>query len=213
VSRPRVQQLALEAIERGEPLAWFEELYASAENEAAIPWADLEPNPGLLEWLERNGTPTGRALVIACGLGDDAEALAARGLAVSAFDIAPSAIAWCERRFPESSVDYRVANLLELPEDWRGAFDFVFEANTLQSLPLDLRPDAAAGIAGTLTPGGVAVVIARGRDEDEPLGGLPWPLTRSELTGLFPTLEHMSLEDYRDTLPIRRLRLTARRPD
>ncbi|MDX6505201.1 MAG: hypothetical protein QOE29_2326, partial [Gaiellaceae bacterium] len=88
MSRPRVQQLALEAIERGEPLAWFEELYASAESEAAIPWADLEPNPGLLEWLERNGTPTGRALVIACGLGDDAEALAARGLAVSAFDIA-----------------------------------------------------------------------------------------------------------------------------
>jgi SAM-dependent methyltransferase len=209
--RRRVRDWALEAIERGEPLAWFEEVYANAPDESAIPWADLAPNPHMLEWLAREGTPDGPALVIGCGLGDDAEELAARGLDVSAFDIAPSAIAWCRRRFPESRVDYRVADLFALPQEWQGAFGFVFEANTLQSLPAELRPGAAAGLAATLAPGGTALVIARGRDEDEPPLGPPWPLTPAEAVGLFPGLELVQLEDYLDAESMRRLRLTLRR--
>jgi ubiquinone/menaquinone biosynthesis C-methylase UbiE len=164
-----------------------------------------------VEWIEQHGTPRGRALVVGSGLGDDAEALAAHGLEVTAFDIAPTAIAWTRRRFPESSVDYRVANLFELPAVWKGAFDFVFEAFTLQALPPELRPAAAAAIAATVAPGGTALVIARGRDEDEPLGELPWPLTREELLRLFAGLERMQLDDYFDEQPVRRLRLTLRR--
>jgi hypothetical protein len=47
----------------------------------AIPWADLEPNPHLLSWLEANPTDGRgrRALKVGCGLGDDAEALAELG--------------------------------------------------------------------------------------------------------------------------------------
>jgi ubiquinone/menaquinone biosynthesis C-methylase UbiE len=206
-----VQGFARDAIARGEPLAWFEELYAAAQDEREIPWADRRPNPGLVEWLETHGGPQGRALVVGSGLGDDAEALAARGLDVTAFDIAPTAIDWSRRRFPASPVDYRVANLFELPAEWEGAFDFVFEAFTLQALPLDLRPAAATAIAGTLAPGGTALVIARGRDEDEPLGELPWPLTRTELLHLFAGLEQVQLEDYVDAEPVRRFRLTLRR--
>ena len=210
--RSRVQGLARDAIERGEPLAWFEQLYAAAQDENDIPWADRRPNPGLLEWIEEHGVPQGRALVVGSGLGDDAEALAARGLDVTAFDIAPTAIAWSRRRFPASPVDYRDANLFDLPVEWEGAFDFVFEAFTLQALPPELRPAAASAIAGALAPGGTALVIARGRDEDEPLGELPWPLTRAELLRLFAGLEQVQLEDYLDAEPVRRLRLTVRRP-
>jgi SAM-dependent methyltransferase len=209
--RRRVRDWALEALDRGEPLAWFEEVYANAPDESAIPWADMEPNPDLVAWLEREGALSGRGLVVGCGLGDDAEELAARGCAVTAFDIAPSAIAWCRRRFPESRVDYRVADLFALPEEWRGAFDFVFEANTLQALPAELRPGAGVALAATVAPGGTLLAIARGRDEDEPPVGPPWPLTRAELLGLFPGLETVRLEDYLDAVPIRRLRLTARR--
>src|SRR5438445_6301625 len=210
--RSRVQGLARDAIERGEPLAWFEQLYAAAQDENDIPWADRRPNPGLLEWIEEHGVAPGRALVVGSGLGDDAEALAARGLDVTAFDIAPTAIAWSRRRFPASPVDYRDANLFDLPVEWEGAFDFVFEAFTLQALPPELRPAAASAIAGALAPGGTALVIARGRDEDEPLGELPWPLTRAELLRLFAGLEQVQLEDYLDAEPVRRPRLTVRRP-
>lgn len=63
------------------------------------------PHPALLAWLD--GEPEGvrhRALVIGCGLGDDAEAVRRRGYRVSAFDIAPTAIARCRQRFPDSKV-------------------------------------------------------------------------------------------------------------
>ncbi|MCC5670705.1 class I SAM-dependent methyltransferase [Nostoc sp. CHAB 5784] len=39
-----------------------------------------------------------KALVIGCGLGDDAEAIASLGFEVTAFDISPTAIAWCQER-------------------------------------------------------------------------------------------------------------------
>jgi len=42
-----------------------------------VPWAALEPRPALLEWLDRDPPVHGAAaLVVACGLGDDAEELA-----------------------------------------------------------------------------------------------------------------------------------------
>jgi hypothetical protein len=37
--------------------------------------------------------------------------------------------------FPQSAVDYRVADLFDAPSEWRGAFDLVHELYTLQALP------------------------------------------------------------------------------
>jgi SAM-dependent methyltransferase len=212
VSRERVRSFAAEALARGEPLAWFEQVYASAADEAAIPWADLAPNPELVEWLETHDASPGRALVVACGLGDDAEELARHGYEVTAFDLAPSAIAWCRRRFPQSPVAYVVANALAPPPEWEGAFDLVFEAYTLQSLPEQLRKGVAATVVRSLAPAGVAVAVARGRDEDERVEGPPWPLTPAELRGLLPGLDEVALDDRVDSTGIRRLRLVVRRP-
>jgi hypothetical protein len=76
-------------------------MYAGAEAEGDIPWADLAPNPSLVEWLDTHAV-SGRALKVGAGLGDDAEELARRGLAVTAFDVAPTAVESARRRFPES---------------------------------------------------------------------------------------------------------------
>ena len=119
--------------------AWFEQLYAAAETgDAQVPWFRGGPNPFLEQWVrERAGDGRGRrALVIGTALGDDAEMLAARGFAVTAFDVAPTAIERARRRFPSSSVEYVVADLLDLPAEWHGAFDLVAEAITVQALPL-----------------------------------------------------------------------------
>jgi len=74
-ARARGRRLAREALARGDATGWCEELYATAGGEARqVQWADMEPNPALVEWLERasaRGNP-GRALVVGCGLGDDA---------------------------------------------------------------------------------------------------------------------------------------------
>jgi SAM-dependent methyltransferase len=217
-NREIARATAREHLAHGDPLGWFEALYKAADGNAAIvPWADLAPNPNLVEWLERE-SPAGngrRALKIGCGLGDDAEELARCGFSVTAFDVAPSAIAWARRRFPRSAVDYQVANLLDPPVSWREGFDLVVESYTLQVLPPALRPGAFVRLAEFLAPGGTLLVIARAREPREAEGEMPWPLVRSELAafeaqGLTP----LSLEDYvdrREDPPVRRFRATFRR--
>jgi SAM-dependent methyltransferase len=163
----------------------FEEMYAAAGDDlAAVPWAGLEPRPELVEWLDGDGgTLGGTALVIGCGYGDDAEELARRGFAVSAFDAAPTAIARARERFPGSSVDYRVADLFDLPAEWEGAFDLVVEIRTLQSLPIEERGEAPAAVAATVAPGGRLWIFALGRATQVPDGPRPWPLVPDELAG------------------------------
>lgn len=161
----------------------FEEIYAGAgEDLASIPWADLTANPALTAWLDERPAPDGLSgLVVACGLGDDAEELARRGYRVTAFDVSSTAIRRCRERFPASPVDYLVADLFDLPSAWAGSFDLVVEIRTLQSLPPERREAATRAIAGTVAPAGVVFVRAAAREAEEPLGSRPWPLTRSEL--------------------------------
>jgi SAM-dependent methyltransferase len=167
-----------------EDTAWFERLYAAAEaGEAEVPWHRGGPNPFIEQWVRENDLRGDgrRALVIGTALGDDAELLASRGFAVTAFDVAPTAIEGARRRFPGSSVDYRVADLLALPQEWRGAFDLVAEAITVQALPPALRDRAIDAIASTVAPGGTLVVVSGIWEGDGPRDGPPWPLTRAEL--------------------------------
>jgi SAM-dependent methyltransferase len=210
--RRKARQLADESLKRGDALGWFEELYAQAEGDAtAIPWADLDVNPHLAEWLAREepAAKGRRALVVGCGLGDDAQALAARGFTVVAFDLSATAVNWCRQRFPGSPVEFEVASVLELPPHWQRAFDLVVEIYTLQVLPLELRGPAAQAIANTVAPEGTLVIIARGREVHEDPGSMPWPLVESELD-LFTQagLQLVRFENFFDNEdpPVRRFR-------
>ena len=179
-----------------EDTAWFERLYAAAEaGDAAVPWDRGGPNPFLEQWVrDRDVRGAGRrALVIGTALGDDAELLAARGFSVTAFDVSPTAIEGARRRFPGSSVDYRVADLLSLPSEWAGAFDLVAECITVQALPVSLRSRAIGAIASTVAPGGTLVVVSGIWDGDGPRDGPPWPLTREELDRFEATLRPVSV--------------------
>lgn len=167
-----------------DPTTWFEAVYTHAEGDInKVPWARSPLNPLLASWLEQHD-PTclnGRALVVGCGLGDDAETLTRSGLKVTAFDLSSRAISWCQQRFPSSIVDYQVADLFQLPSLWRRAFDFVFDAFTVQSLPPHLHAGAITAIAHCVAPGGTLLIICHGREPGEPTDGPPWPLARTEL--------------------------------
>jgi chemotaxis methyl-accepting protein methylase len=112
-------------------------------------------------------------------------------------------------------VKFGVADLFQPPGEWQRAFDFVFEANTVQALPVTLRAQAIHKIASFVRPGGMLLAIVRGREENEPADELPWPLTRAEMNEFVRAgLTEESFEEYFDNEdpPARRFRVLYTRP-
>lgn len=173
-----------EYLARGDISGWFDELYSRAGgDEGSVPWAHLAPRPPFARWLdeERVDGAGKTALVIACGLGDDARALETHGFAVTAFDISATAIDWCRKRFPESTIQFLVADMFEPPADWINGFDLVLEVFTVQALPPANREEAVAAIARFVKLNGELLVVAMGLPDAENRSGPPWPLIRNEL--------------------------------
>ncbi|WP_446665004.1 class I SAM-dependent methyltransferase [Flexivirga sp. B27] len=169
--------------ERGSA-GWYGQLYVDAgAGGPAVAWDHGEPTPYLVTWLgERfpDGVVGRRAVVIGCAYGDDAELVASYGFDVTAFDVSRTALAEAQSRHAESTVNYRTADLLDLPDELCGAFDLVIECTTLQALPPKLHEAAAAGVASLCGHGGEILVIARCPGDDDPPGP-PWLLAKPEV--------------------------------
>ena len=208
--------LAGQSVAAGDPTGWFERLYAAAErDDMTVPWDRGAPYALVEEWARERGLDGDgrRAVVVGCGHGFDAELVAGAGFDTVAFDVAPSAVAAARRLHPDSPVDYRVADLLDLPLAWRHAFDLVVECRTVQSLPVSVRAQATSSVAGLVRPGGTLLVVAAARDERAAADGPPWPLTRAEVEAFTGDgLEPVRIEDLRDPDPaVRRWRAEFRR--
>lgn len=182
----RVKTLANQSLRQSDPSGWFEVLYSEANQDASqVPWAKLKIHPHLQDWLKKSSFTTNNksALVVGCGLGDDAGALQKLGLQVTAFDISPTAINWCKQRFPDSQVNYLVADLFHLPSDWNKTFDLVVEIRNIQALPLNVRTEAITSVGKLVASNGTLIIITRFRDTDAEPDGPPWALSEKELAG------------------------------
>ena len=218
--------LAEEYLAAGQPCGWFEPAYAAAVAAGRqLPWQEATGHPWLESWLEQPvHTPPGRrALLVGCGVGEDVPPLLARGYDVTALDIAPTALAWARQRAArrgdgsDSAVDWHAGDVLAPGAALTGAFDLVVEIHTVPWLPGVVRDAAMTAIAGTVAPGGVALVItelATSDTERSALAGPPWPQAPSELAayragGLVRlALEHPPAGD-RATMEVR---ITWQRP-
>jgi len=185
-ARERTKEIQRRFAEQGDATGWFDALYkeAAGDNEK-IPWADLEPNRFFVEYakkinLEGNNR---NALVVGCGLGDDARLLHDLGFKVTAFDISPTAIEWARRLHHDTDINFVVADLFDTPKEWYQAFDFVLEIYTIQPLPLEMRSKVIDAIANFVQfPEGRLIVVTRGREDDEEPIELPWALSRQDLS-------------------------------
>ncbi|MEM1367960.1 MAG: class I SAM-dependent methyltransferase [Cyanobacteria bacterium P01_H01_bin.15] len=182
--RSQIKRWVSEAQVNDEPASWFDKLYDAANRTSEqVPWAGMKPHPALERWLEHHpAPPTGKSvLVLGCGLGDDAIAWFQAGYQVTAFDISPTAIAWCRERFPEALVDFQVADLFALPSAWQQGFDFAYSSRTIQSLPLSIRTNAIQAAIAPVKSSGSFLMITQLRPEESSSDGPPWPLSRDEL--------------------------------
>jgi SAM-dependent methyltransferase len=181
--------LGARAVRDGHPTRWYDEVWSAGERgEVGVPWDRREAHDLLAGWLAESaprGDTKGRAVVVGCGLGADAELLAARGFTTTAFDISPAAVRLAQERNAGPSVHYRVADLLDLPGDLVGAHELVVEIYTIQALHPSVRPGAVEGVRRLLAPGGTLFVVQIVREDDEPLSDEPpWLLDRAEMEAL-----------------------------
>jgi SAM-dependent methyltransferase len=163
----------------------FEQRYtAGGLDVVQMPWARMDPHPLLRRWTrERAPRGAGRmAAVVGCGLGADAEYVAALGFSTVAFDVSRTAVAVVRSRFPRSSVRYVIADVLDLPPEWVAGFDLVVEVQTVQAVPAPTRRMAIDEVARLLAPGGSLIVVAAAeREGDVRPVDPPWPLTQAEI--------------------------------
>jgi SAM-dependent methyltransferase len=182
--RENVRRIQAQHAEYGDATGWFDVVYREAAgNNEYVPWADLEPNRFLKAWAERTGLKgAGRtALVVGCGLGDDARFLHELGFRVTAFDISPTAIEWAKKLHSDTDIAFEAADLFYPPDRWLGAFDFVLEVYTIQPLPPAIRDKVIDSVAAFAAEGGSLTVVTRGRGDDEEPLELQWPLSRKDL--------------------------------
>ncbi len=180
----------------------FEEMYKKHENNHEnIPWARKDVNPLLQTYLDNCEEHKGKALVIGCGLGDDAYALENAGYDVLAIDVSQTALDLAQKRFSDSNILFKKQDIFDMPQKYFENFDFVFEALTIQSLPIKFREKMIHAVASTVAKDGKLLVVAHQHTGNN--DGPPWPLTHDDIS-LFKTngMKELSLELIDDTSKI-----------
>jgi|TARA_B100000131_G_C18125233_1_gene614446 SAM-dependent methyltransferase len=193
-ARERMLQIFHSSSESDDPLSWFEEIYTKSDlDRDLIPWDWREPHPFLVEWAQSN-PGRGRALVVGCGLGEDAAFLSKIGWEVTAFDVSKSAVDWAKELHSDTPVKWLVEDLLCTPDSWNRAFDLVVEVHIIQAIPREISKSASEKLAPLVSKEGHLICIGRIRENEEEAPGPPWPLSIDFIEEIGRDLESVELK-------------------
>ena len=165
------------------PNDWFETLYSNSNDSGSgVPWANMAAHPTFKKWIDKCAILENEktALVVGCGLGDDAIELEAKGYKVTAFDVSESAIELCKKRFPTSKIKFIKADLIEGVSEWYKKFDLVLEIFTIQALPPKYEEVLIKNISDFVTDNGQLVLITEVQSQKRIYeNGPPWLLNHN----------------------------------
>lgn len=155
------------------------------------PWDKGAPAPPLLEWIEKNpNTLGGSILVPGCGSGHDVRSLASKTDSehIVGLDISPTAVKQAMSIEPVGGESYLVADLFNLPQEQREAYDWVWEHTCFCAIDPELRDQYVEAVHGALKPDGhlLAVFYLNPYDNEHPRGeGPPHGTSEEELRERF----------------------------
>ena len=167
-----VDRLAAESISQGDATGWFDQVYrAAGDDPSRIPWADEKPNRWLVEWLDREHPETkgSTAVVVGCGLGDDAEELAAprvRGHGLRHLRDRDRVGAPHGSPIRRSNTGTPTCSRSRACS--RARSTSCSRPTRFSRLPVAVRGNAIAAVASLAAPGGSVLIVSRGREDDEP---------------------------------------------
>jgi SAM-dependent methyltransferase len=147
------------------------------------PWEIGGPQPAIVR-LEESGAIRGAVLDVGCGTGENALYLASRGHVVCGVDYVelPIERARAKARARGLSVDFRVANALELDESF-GRFESAIDSGLFHLLSNKARAAYVASLARVLHPGGRFHMLCF--SDLEPPGEGPRRVSRAEIDQTF----------------------------
>lgn len=147
------------------------------------PWEIGRPQPAVVGLIER-GALKSPVLDVGCGTGEHAALMVTRGLAVTAVDIAATAIRRAEEKVRAAGgrADFHVLDALALPRLGR-TFASVLDSALFHVFDDAERSHYARVLAQVLVPGGKAYVLCF--SEQEPDWGGPRRVTQAELRATF----------------------------
>lgn len=154
---------------------------------ASTPWDLGEVAPPFVDFLaSADAPPPGRLLVPGSGRGHDALYFARQGYNVRGVDIAPTAVSVANERAQSEGLHdkalFEERDLLAMPAEFDGTFDYVVEHTCFCAIDPALRPAYVQAVHRLLKPGGLLIAIFFAHPR---AGGPPFRTDAAEVRRLF----------------------------
>lgn len=184
---------------------WWREFYQQHD---VLPWDTGRPQPAVTNLVDSNAV-SDPVLDIGCGTGTEALFLAERGHSVVGVDFAAPAIERARSRASErdleGSVDFTVADVLDLAASEVGTFETILDVGLFHTLAESEYRDYGASLAAVTRPGGHVVLLEFGADAPTDWG--PNPVSDAAIRSVFTegwtteTIDAIAFETQRGDVP------------